>query len=113
MEQVQAIIDRLAARGCRGELKGDRFVVTGIPDWKTRRMVENNLRELMLVATARDVFGTPHAEPLARTEADIKGNRCNHCVHFNLYVCTRNGKPPSPKLLETGCNRFQFTHTYF
>lgn len=113
MEQVRTIIDGLAARGCRGELKGDRFVVTGIPDWKTRRMVENNLRELMIVATAKAVFGTPHAEPLARTEADIKGNRCNHCVHFNLYVCKLDRRQPSPDKQESGCRMFRFTHTYF
>lgn len=78
-------------------------------------MVEGNLRELMIVATAKAVFSTPHMKPIAETEQDCdgKGDRCNHCLHYSLYQCGRRAIKAEPKSQEEGCQQFLFTQTYF
>lgn len=109
MEPLQQTIDRLKALGCRGRIEGDRFIVSGIPDWKTRREVEELLPDLALIALAKDILCRP-GDPM-KPIPESEGNRCCHCLHFNQYRC--DGRPNlTAEQMRTGCGRYSYAPTY-
>jgi hypothetical protein len=110
METMQQTIDRLQAIGCRGRIEGERFIVSGIPDWRTRREVEDLLPDLALIALAKQMLGGPVGKPM-RPIPESEGNRCNHCLHFQQYHC--DGRPNlSPAMMRDGCGRYSYTPIY-
>lgn len=113
MEPLQATIERLNGMGCLARLKGDTFTVTGIPTWAARCEVESVMPELSILALAVDILDCAHVmEPLAKSEEEVRGNRCRYCLDFHLYQCRKHGDL-SPATLRDGCPDFQFNDSVF
>lgn len=102
---IKDVIIEIKRQGVTARFKGGTLAVLNIPSWATYIYIEEHIDALLLIAVAKQVFGTVMAPIEFKAERD---NKCIFCGNYNLYRCVYEKavcRIPS-NVLKYGCEHF-------